>query len=144
MVQDHPIGYSDWVTFPVYFPEVSGFLLVLRLFGPTLLGLQHPHLEFHQAVGVEAEVFALTSIAHFVSAQIHLARLGEGPDLRVPHCILLQNVDQAPVGHRMRHSHCCLLLLSETAQSQNTLPFSLLAGNEPCLLITKTAGFSWS
>lgn len=57
--------------------------------GLTLLGLEHPHLEFDQAVGVEAEVFALAAVAHLVPTQVHLALGVEWPDLRVPHRVLL-------------------------------------------------------
>lgn len=54
-----------------------------------MLGLEHPHLEFDQAVGVEAKVFALAAVAHLMPAQVHLALGVEGPDLRIPHRILL-------------------------------------------------------
>lgn len=64
----------------------------------TALLLQHPDLELHQAVGVEAVVLPDAAVATLVAADVQLVHRTDRPDLGVAHGALLQDVNQAPGG----------------------------------------------
>lgn len=65
--------------------------------GLTELVLHHPDLQFNEAVGVEAVVLPHTAIADFMATKIQLALRTQGSDFGITDCILLQNVNQAPI-----------------------------------------------
>lgn len=79
--------------------------------------LHHPDLKLNEAVSIEAVVFSHAAVADFMATKIKLALAMQGSDFGVTHCVLLQNVDQAPkkqkryynAGHHplilLKHSH---------------------------------------
>lgn len=68
--------------------------------------LHHPDLQLNEAVGVEAVILPPTAVAHFMATKIHLALKTQGSDFGITDCILLQNMNQAPV-----KTNCSLILL---------------------------------
>lgn len=65
--------------------------------GLTKIVLHHPDLQLNEAVGVEAVVLPPAAIADFMATKIQLAMWTQGSDFGITDCILLQNVNQAPI-----------------------------------------------